>query len=963
MGKPSNELAELKKENARLTAENEGLTAANVSLSGQLDTALDDLTDTQVSLTECQVAKARCEDSLEDCLHPPTEPAPCVYGEWTPTSEWSTCVNGSQSRSERRLLLSGGDQCAPVETRTATRACTMPIPPAGGQFAFTTIPGTELQPVLPVGPTSQYGHPGSHISAWNTMVLASDTDGTPMILYPPNGGDGDYFYPTVVSQRVEPGAKPINRTKEYPPFTTTKKDFGTLSDGSIVPYSIHSYGGAAWLPHLRKMWFAGGKIWMNGSTRMAWMYDVATNEYERMPDLPVDEPAGIVAQYDALKERVVFTAPGGTLWEFKYETKSYTKLADGPLIWDHHNSVLRGRELWIIDTWNFTAFHMAVWNIDTGQCRTVLIDGFVNMWKPGLEYDWKLDKLILCDGSLQIIDPVTLKAEIHSDPSWPKAVQGVNGTFGRFRRLPGADSRFAWVRAYDAPVDILTIGTPLEPQPIPPTSDDIVNIGSGKDFPVWPHAQTLWQMPWRNPNGGGDWKDRDLKPHGPNAWATIHHADYLAVGQAAVVEADVTALVKHLIDHPDLEPSFLITGDDGLIRIGMTEGGTPPELAITDAGGLFIRKPVLDGALNKTTGPYHGSVNVEMSADSRPVLKWDLSSIDGLTKATLRLTIVQTYVLPINLKVQMIDMPPINEPVGTIERGIADTVAHDNDLATHPDVILHVPLTSEQAFRDSSSLPHAAYYGTNPAYNGKRNEFGTWPNGVPYGSCFYGPNESVAKGLWWTSMPAGKPWPQFPPDQPKFKRLHFRYLMKIGLDVRSGMDPNQGMKFPGMDGSYEPGWGGVDVWLAGKGLPSNYLFRYGWSARLGCTAQSLANPGAYQPWIYFYGPGSLVGIGDVTPLRWKRRMLDDYVMCLELMVEINDFDGDTPVPNGKLHQWLDGERVYEDNAKIVSGHPWVSFLSVPYFNVFHGGQSAPVGPGHFEIGGCYLSTKYIGPPK
>jgi hypothetical protein len=67
---------------------------------------------------------------------PPPQPVDAVVSEWsawTPTSEWSPCVNGTQSRTEERTRTvltpasNGGTTPHLSETRTVSQACTVPL--------------------------------------------------------------------------------------------------------------------------------------------------------------------------------------------------------------------------------------------------------------------------------------------------------------------------------------------------------------------------------------------------------------------------------------------------------------------------------------------------------------------------------------------------------------------------------------------------------------------------------------------------------------------------------------------------------------------------------------------------------------------------------------------------------------------------------------------------------------------
>jgi hypothetical protein len=67
---------------------------------------------------------------VQEVVPPPVDCEMSEWSEWLPTSEWSVCVNGEQSRSEQRTRTiitpasNGGVACgATVETRAATQAC------------------------------------------------------------------------------------------------------------------------------------------------------------------------------------------------------------------------------------------------------------------------------------------------------------------------------------------------------------------------------------------------------------------------------------------------------------------------------------------------------------------------------------------------------------------------------------------------------------------------------------------------------------------------------------------------------------------------------------------------------------------------------------------------------------------------------------------------------------------------
>jgi len=79
---------------------------------------------------------------LDYATTPP--PLPCVYSEWV-AGEWSACVDGVQSRTETRTLVSGDASCPAVETRIVTQPCTPPPAPCEEQLAECRALNVTLQ--------------------------------------------------------------------------------------------------------------------------------------------------------------------------------------------------------------------------------------------------------------------------------------------------------------------------------------------------------------------------------------------------------------------------------------------------------------------------------------------------------------------------------------------------------------------------------------------------------------------------------------------------------------------------------------------------------------------------------------------------------------------------------------------------------------------------------------------------
>lgn len=982
--------AALAAQNALLLSEKEQLLLDKESLEIQV-AMLTEQRDTALA------AHAQCQIDLAACRGTPLPPA-AVNCEWDAWGAWqfvseTACVDGSKTVTEKRVrtiktaAANGGLPCTGPfeETRTRTEACTVTPPPPVGQFSWTTIPGTELQPILPTVPGQ--GHPGAYVAAWNTMDVATDADGNEIILFPANGGDGDYR-PSVAAEIPLNGAPAVNLTPGLPQGVdiSIAASYDTMPNGDIRPVGHHTYGGAVWMKHNRTLVMIGGSMWLGPTDLNTFAFDYDTRKWALRAPCSVTSK-GIVATYDAVQKRAVYIAPGDTVWE--YRDDRHTMINQAPYWWWDQTSVaIRGRELWIISTHGFDKpgqslyanVHAVVMNLDTGAFSPRTIQGFVNMGRPGFQYDPTLDKFILWDGSLQIIDPVALKAEIHSDPSWPQQVAGVNGTWGRFRRL--SDGRYVLVRAFNLPVDVLTIGeagtgtgggtTPgggtdpdpdPNPQPQPPLgTKQRLNVGFGKDgFPNWTDGNEQLMVKFKRP--GGDVLDKNMIENGPTPWA---HFDVAALGPA---QADVTELVRFLIAHPEYDACFLLIALNGTIKVSATEGGAGPALLIKDGSGERTLAPVVDGTIDPSTGRYDYSTSYTIDGTSRPVSKWNLSSINGLISAKLRINVIGDDYVGFasgnhwHGDVHLLLMPEVREPEDCPLDPTPGLVAEAGEagLAAHPDVVLTIPFTSEQAFANATDAPQGAYLGPDPtvgSFGLPRNEFLKWPDGKDFVRVNAGPNMSVAKGLFWCSMPSGRPY-QFEPDNPKFIELYFQYYLTIGADFQTGCDPNQGLKLPGLSGSYDGGWGNVNVWLAQRGLDVEFLYRNGWDARMLVSAPSKANPGLVRPMIYWHGGDAPFNV-DAKPfiLDCLWRMGARYK--IEQRVRLNTKRDGVWQSDGAVEIWTDRHKVFSNLQVKVRTHEWATFLSIPYFLIFHGGMSPPLGPFHVDIGGCTVATRYIG---
>jgi hypothetical protein len=558
---------------------------------------------------------------------------------------------------------------------------------------------------------------------------------------------------------------------------------------------------------------------------------------------------------------------------------------------------------------------------------------------------------------------------------------------------------------------VVTVTAVQPPPPPPATSSQLLRIGPGRDFPSWDMAHFYWKIRWENP--GGDWYDRSFTKQGANSWAVLN----VTAPAPVDTETDVTDLVNAMLEKPEYDAAMIIRMLKGMARIALSESGNGPALVITDtAGTTKTLMPLVDGALDVSAYAQSTAVDVAIGT-SRGVIKWGLDGLTRATKATLKLRMTYAYTLPFAAAIDLLRTPALNfDPAATEtpQRGIADTVASDGDLRSHPDVLHYIPMDSYAAFQAAALAtgPGTPYLGHPEPYGGVRNEFHTWPDGIPYARIFFGTNMAIATAHFWSCEPkpsAPLPW-QFHCDQPKYQELFYRQLYTIGEDVMTGINPiENGVKMPGMAADHPIGWDGTDAYLASKTppYPAGYLYAHGWEARVDHMMPSAVNPQIYPMATYWYGgdwPQSEYS-GNGRLRYWKFQVKAGRRYCREQRVRLNtsrpctldEFktmgaivpnvggtqairegafrkliwapnapgatDGLLWLNDGVLEEYLDGVLAYRDDKVPVRSNEWATFELLPYFNFYHGGMSSPVGVGHYDTGGHVVAKKYIGPPK
>ncbi|HLX29943.1 MAG TPA: hypothetical protein VKV24_15795 [Casimicrobiaceae bacterium] len=254
--------------------------------------------------------------------------------------------------------------------------------------------------------------------------------------------------------------------------------------------------------------------------------------------------------------------------------------------------------------------------------------------------------------------------------------------------------------------------------------------------------------------------------------------------------------------------------------------------------------------------------------------------------------------------------------------GIARDVAHDLDLARHPDVIGYVDFSSiarvnADLGRSNVWMPGRPWYANTRQPDGSNfcvanPEFST-EHGLHF-MRFEGTQRLIAAYLW-----AGK----------GVRHAFARYVLVIEPDVPQYMT-ELGVKLPGLAGAYEDTI--IHPPHAGK-VTFSWRMEHGPKDRLSVRD-------------YLYDGASGGGYGDIR----------DYGVLFPVGVPVVvEQELDVDKQQGRI--WIDGVHVGE--RRVVTDVD----IEMLFINVYHGGMGFATRPIHYRLAAACLARSYIGPPK
>jgi PKD repeat protein len=320
------------------------------------------------------------------------------------------------------------------------------------------------------------------IAAWSGAV--ADTKRNRLIVW--GGGHNDYYGNEIYALNLGSTPQTLTRLNDPSPIfdNSTPKAPAALADNK--PNSRHTYNCLAYIEHADRMFVFNGAL-AGGSSGFAldtWTLDMNTLQWQRMDPTAGNPPTGYgpgwsIAAYDP-NSKTVFVNWADCLWQYTYETNSYTLLstnahapysATGVIDPKRKLLIYMGMEyqstipkVSVIDISPGSDYQVQDWSAQVSGC-----DALAGVEYPGLAYDPVLDRVVGWpnDGnSVYIFDVDTKTATQQTFPNGPQTPAGTStGTFGRFRYFPATNS-YAVVNEWDQDAFVLTLGsTPPPPQP------------------------------------------------------------------------------------------------------------------------------------------------------------------------------------------------------------------------------------------------------------------------------------------------------------------------------------------------------------------------------------------------------------------------------------------------------------------------------------------------------------------
>jgi hypothetical protein len=284
---------------------------------------------------------------------------------------------------------------------------------------------------------------------------------------------------------------------------------------------------------------------------------------------------------------------------------------------------------------------------------------------------------------------------------------------------------------------------------------------------------------------------------------------------------------------------------------------------------------------------------------------------------------------------------------------LAQEVAKDTDLRTHPDVLWYPSFDDIAAVRaDWSTYPHL--------YNGNDwpkvefldvPEFGT--RAARFESRSLNPDTRV-DGVGSTIMNWRKYFNENTREMSSGKALgsvplndlYLRYCVLLEQDILKGIN-EIGVKL-----------GGFSARADGAGAPVTIIF---WHAKPDSLGRFRLTSD------YFIGE-TLIDKKTGYGADWIK---DKYLMpntwhCLEERLRLNTMNPDgTPNADAVVEAWLDDELIFSKNNFVIHHYPGPLPIEINHVHgqIYHGGLSTPLTPIHYRVTGFVLAKRHIGAPK
>ena len=490
----------------------------------------------------------------------------------------------------------------------------------------------------------------------------------------------------------------------------------------------------------------------------------------------------------------------------------------------------------------------------------------------------------------------------------------------------------------------------------------------GNDGPSTSYANNTLYLRW--PQTGGYWSDADGVNKGTNHWASAVITGFTPPELDLVF--DVSALVVELLN---FNTGFCLThGGTGpspnfYPREDTANPTKWPKLnVVTDQGSfdppLVADSHLLDGNCRGTDNP----IKLPMC------LRFNLTGITGAVQsATLTIRYKSGFVgntFPAPVYCDRLDLPALyTEPatqIGGVQHGLANTVAQDSGLAALGQAQgLFYYAEFEDETTTFAQWNAIGMMGSPPtgllSAGGSTPEYKDWPEygmkavrvegntAGPRASNFHALVPGANPSYWWKSD-----W-----GNSTHSDLYFRYMLYIDPDVATYMN-ELGVKLPGFSGTYE---------FTAQDSPQ-VSFDDNWSGRMEHGRYSPLNDCFRFYWYWYGADHSIVDFPSLGDFRFDDGIIVPISLvpgrkyCLEQRIKLNTFSGGVAQSDGILESWVDGVKWYsKSNVLIRQDDERIRYESVPFFNIYHGGNTPPLGPIHYEISGVCVATQYIGPPK